>query len=448
MSFRTFQAYLDNIRLINLQLPIIYDAKDLSFTLESDDQVIPLTIQTCKSSTEHCLYSLTLEEDIDLEQHYLVYDQDRNKTVVQEPIFDQIFDYDQDDLGATYSSKATSFAFWAPISEQVLIKLKKDGKETVWPLLRQEKGVWKTTIPGNWERASYTYLHKVNGQWLEVHDPYALSSEANSGASFIIDPKKLLNTTGVKRAKTQISPTKAVIYEMSVRDFSSQKVAGFKEPRTFRALTESPKLGKRKIGMQHLLDLGIKYNVPEGSFASDPEDPYARILELQESIAAYHEADMSLIMDVVYNHVYDADSFAFEKIVPGYFYRLDEQKQRTDGTFCGNDVASERAMVRRFIKHSVKQWVNLYGFDGFRFDLMGILDIQTMNELAEELKASYPNVYLYGEGWKMATGLESDLLAHQYNAAELTDYGFFSDNFRDTIKEAKTDWIRMDFQHG
>ena len=177
MSFRTFQAYLDNIRLINLQLPIIYDAKDLSFTLESDDQVIPLTIQTCKSSTEHCLYSLTLEEDIDLEQHYLVYDQDRNKTVlafrhiVQEPIFDQTFDYDQDDLGATYSSKATSFAFWAPISEQVLIKLKKDGKETVWPLLRQEKGVWKTTIPGDWERASYTYLHKVNGQWLEVHDP-------------------------------------------------------------------------------------------------------------------------------------------------------------------------------------------------------------------------------------------------------------------------------------
>ena len=124
----------------------------------------------------------------------------------------------------------------------------------------------------------------------------------------------------------------------------------------------------------------------EGSFASDPEDPYARILELQETIAAYHEADMSLIMDVVYNHVYDADSFAFENMVPGYFYRLDEQKQRTDGTFCGNDVASERAMVRRFIKHSVKQWVNLYGFDGFRFDLMGILDIQTMNELQKQSK--------------------------------------------------------------
>ena len=191
-----------------------------------------------------------------------------------------------------------------------------------------------------------------------------------------------------------------------------------------------------QLKLHHLLPVSYTHlNVPEGSFASDPEDPYARILELQETIAAYHEADMSLIMDVVYNHVYDADSFAFENIVPGYFYRLDEQKQRTDGTFCGNDVASERAMVRRFIKHSVKQWVNLYGFDGFRFDLMGILDIQTMNELAEELKASYPNIYLYGEGWKMATGLDSELLAHQYKAAELTDYGFFSDNFRDTIKE-------------
>ena len=127
-------------------------------------------------------------------------------------------------------------------------------------------------------------------------------------------------------------------------------------------------------------------------------------------------------MDVVYNHVYDANSYAFEKIVPGYFFRLNDMGYRTNGTFCGNDVASEKIMVRRYIKQSVKQWVSLYGFDGFRFDLMGILDIQTMQQIADELKTLYPNIYLYGEGWQMDTGLASERLAHQYNAAQLPDY--------------------------
>ena len=156
--------------------------------------------------------------------------------------------------------------------------------------------------------------------------------------------------------------------------------------------------------------------------------------ELQDAIATYHQSNLSVIMDVVYNHVYQADEYAFEQIVPGYFYRYNAEGERTNGTFCGNDVASERSMVRHYIKQSLKQWVSLYGFDGFRFDLMGILDIQTMTEIAEELREIYPNVYLYGEGWKMDTGLSEDQLAHQYNSKRLPDFGFFSDNFRDTVK--------------
>ena len=113
-------------------------------------------------------------------------------------------------------------------------------------------------------------------------------------------------------------------------------------------------------------------------------------------------------MDVVYNHVYHAEKYAFELIVPGYFYRYDEHGMRTDGTFCGNDVASERSMVRNYIKQSVRQWLEIYGFDGFRFDLMGILDSETINQIQAELVALHPNVYLYGAGWKMATGLEYD----------------------------------------
>ena len=271
-----------------------------------------------------------------------------------------------------------------------------------------------------------------------------------------------------------MDPTESIIYELSVRDFSVQKEAGFKHPGKFTALTESPQLNGQTLGFDYLRHLGVthvqllpvydfgsvdeedqwkaynwgydpvQYNVPEGSYASDPNDPYARILELQDTIATYHQANLSVIMDVVYNHVYKADEFAFERIVPGYFYRYDQDRQRTNGTFCGNDVASERAMVRNYIKQSVKQWVQLYGFDGFRFDLMGILDRQTMMEIQEELVAIYPNIYLYGEGWKMDTGLEPDLLAHQYNAEQLHPYGFFSDNFRDTIKRSILNEGRVD----
>ena len=179
----------------------------------------------------------------------------------------------------------------------------------------------------------------------------------------------------------------------------------------------------------------MQYNLPEGSFSSLPNDPYARILELQEAIQAYHDADISVNMDVVYNHVYHAEKYAFELIVPGYFYRYNEHGMRTDGTFCGNDVASERSMVRNYIKQSLHQWTSIYGFDGFRLDLMGILDSDTINQIHEELSAIHPNIYLYGEGWKMATGLDYEKLAHQYNADQLPEVSFFNDDYRDTFKK-------------
>ena len=374
-------------------------------------------------------------------------------------------------MGASYSPQATDFKLWAPISEKVLLHL----EEQIIPLQRQDRGVWHTQVLGDLEGKAYYYIHKVNGKWVEVHDPYALSSDANSGHSYVIDRKKI--SRPIHRAASQVKPTEAVIYEMSVRDFSMQKEAGFSQPGKFASLSESPTVHGHTFGLKYLQDLGIthvqlmpvydfgsvdekhpelvynwgydpvQYNVPEGSFSSDPHDPYSRIFELQDAIAAYHQADMSVIMDVVYNHVYEADAYAFEKIVPGYFYRLDEQGLRTNGTFCGNDVASEKAMVRHYIQQSVQQWISLYGFDGFRFDLMGILDITTMKQIAQELKAIHPNIYLYGEGWQMPTGLDSDLLAHQFNAEQLPEYGFFSDHFRDTIKQTIVQGSRLDKEH-
>ena len=465
MAFRIFQAHLDDENIIRIELKKSFDAYSIHFTLETEHSSSPLTIKNINNQGDWIYYTLSANEPIELTKTYQVCDQDRNSTqlqfrhIVQKPIFDELFHYPGEDLGASYSSQATDFKFWAPISEQVLLQIQGQA----YPLTRLDKGVWHTRIEGDLEGQAYTYLHKVNNRWIEVHDPYALSSDANSGASYVIDRAKI--TRPIERAQSQIPPTEAILYEMSVRDFSMQKEAGFSQPGKFTALSQSPEVEGCRFGLAHLQDLGIthvqlmpvydfgsvderhpelvynwgydpvQYNLPDGSFASDPHDPYARILELQEAIDSFHRADISVIMDVVYNHVYDADSFAFEKIVPGYFFRLDPHGFRTNGSFCGNDVASERAMVRSYIKQSVKQWVSLYGFDGFRFDLMGLLDTVTMQEIAAELKEIYANIYLYGEGWQMDTGMASEQLAHQYNADQLPDYGFFSDHFRDTVKK-------------
>ena len=464
-----FAAYLDDQDLIRMEGGESVMAS-LPFTLTSGSK----TIELLPTEEEKTLRSPL---PIDMSQSYTLSNAKGEtcllhyRDIVRQPIFDQLYAYDGEDLGAHYSREKTTFAFWAPISQEVQLLI----NQTVYPMERTEKGVWRIELEGDWEKASYYYQHQVNGVTHIVHDPYALSSEANSGASYVVDRHKIERP--IQRATTQLDPTQAIIYELSVRDFSMQKEAGFHHPGTFPALLESPKHGEQTFGFDYLKSLGIthiqllplydfgsvdetnptagynwgydpvQYNVPEGSFSSQPNDPYQRILELQQVIDAYHKADLSLIMDVVYNHVYLSDEFAFERIVPGYFYRYDQDRQRTNGTFCGNDVASERAMVRNYIKQSVKQWVQLYGFDGFRFDLMGILDRQTMMEIQEELVAIYPNIYLYGEGWKMDTGLDPELLAHQYNASQLRPYGFFSDNFRDTVKRSILNEGRIDSRY-
>ena len=477
MAFRTFQAYLDDQSLITIELEKQFYTEQLQFTIEAVDSTQTLQIRTLEEQDDFVQYSLAPLTPLDVTKLYWIYDHDRNKTflqfrhIVRKPIFDQTFAYTKNDLGAHYTPEATAFKLWAPISEQVLLHL----QNSVYPMTLGEKGVWQTEVSGNFDGTAYYYLHKVNGHWVEVHDPYALSSESNSGAIYLINLEKI--SRPIHRAQTQMSMTEAIIYEMSVRDFSMQKEAKFTYPGKFKSLTESPQLQKHTLGMEYIKQLGVthiqlmplydfgsvdenhpelvynwgydpmQYNLPDGSFTTNPHDPYARIVELQEVIATYHQADMSVIMDVVYNHVYDPKAYAFEKIVPGYFFRYDHNGNLTNGTFCGNDVASERAMVRSYIKHSLKQWLTIYGFDGFRFDLMGILDIETMKQIAEELQSLYPNVYLYGEGWRMNTGLDNNRLAHQFNADKLPSYGFFNDHFRNTIKATIAEGKQLQEKH-
>ena len=467
MVFRSFKATWDQEQVVSIHIDKNFD-QDLILQIENKShQALALEFLDQKELDHSFLYTYKVE-GLDLLDDYWVFDQDRNKAlltygrIVQSPLFDQTFTYDGEDLGANYSPEATLFKLWAPISRQVLLQIKRQDRENTFPLKRGEKGVWQIELGGNWEGASYHYLHQVNGNWIETQDPYALSSTSNSGDSYVIDRAQI--SQPIKRAQSQVPPTKAVIYELSVRDFTWQEEVDFKQKGKFLGLLESPQLGKDHLGLSYLRDLGIshvqlmpvydfgsvdedfpqmtynwgydpvQYNVPEGSFASNLDDPYTRIKELQTLIAGLHAANLSVIMDVVYNHVYQADDFALEKLVPGYCFRLSPDGYRTNGSFCGNDLASERPMIQRYIIQSLKLWCGLYGFDGFRFDLMGLIDQDTLQKAQTQLEALYPNIYLYGEGWRMDTGLDNQLLAHQYNAKELPAYGFFSDDFRNAIK--------------
>lgn len=467
MALRQFEAFLDDTQVITIQMPTHCIDTELHFTIyETKTQhVLNHHIETSYELDDTTIYRIHLEQPITWECFYTVYDNDRNHTVVQfrhivrTTAFDQYYTDQSAELGAFYQPDNTSFKLWAPISTQVILFL---NDQTI-PLTRTKKGIWQTTVLGDWDSASYYYVHHVNGKWIQTTDPYALSSNANGTINFVIDTNKLLPTT---RVSNPVAPTQSIIYELSVRDFTSDPSVKFHHAKKFLGLGESPQHQSKSTGLLYLKELGIthvqlmpifdfasvdenypnltynwgydpmQYNVPEGSFSSNPNDAYTRIMELQQAIQTYHENNISVIMDVVYNHVYDIDAFSFERIVPGYCYRVDDKQKKTNGTWCGNDIASERGMIRHFIKNSLKYWLNVIGVDGFRFDLMGIIDSETMQIVTEELRAIYPNILLYGEGWKMHTGLPSHQLAHQYNAHSLQNIGFFNDMYRDNLKLA------------
>lgn len=467
MVLRQFEAFLDDTQIITIHMPTRFINTTMHFTIcETHTQnVLNHHIETIYELDDTTIYRIYLEEPITWDCFYTIYDNDRNQAVVQfrnivrTTAFDDYYTHQTAQLGTTYQPDNTSFQLWAPISTQVILFL---NNQTI-PLHRTEKGIWQVHVSGNWDGASYYYVHHVNGKWVQTTDPYATASNANGTANFVIDTNKLLPTTRVSRP---VAPTQSIIYELSVRDFTSDTSVPFRHPKQFLGLGESPQHQSHSTGLAYLKELGIthvqlmpifdfasvdenhpnltynwgydpmQYNVPEGSFSSNPNDAYARIIELQQAIRNYHEHDISVIMDVVYNHVYDIDAFSIEKIVPGYCYRVNEHNEKTNGTWCGNDIASERGMIRHFIINSLKYWLTVIGVDGFRFDLMGIIDSETMQLIAKELRAIYPHILLYGEGWQMDTGLPTHQLAHQYNAHALQNIGFFNDTYRDNLKLA------------
>lgn len=390
--------------------------------------------------------------------------------------FEKTYTYMGTDLGATWSDEQTAFRLWAPTADSVMIRLYKSGNpdendliETI-SMTRSVQGTWTAAKIGNLNGVYYTYLVHVAGQEVEVCDPYARTTGINGHRAMIMD----LSAADPEGWESDKDPnfgkpiTDAVIYELHVRDLSMNEYSGIRNKGKFLGLTETGTKNPDGLstGIDHIKNLGVthihllpvydygftdeslplpqynwgydpvNFNTPEGSFSTDPYDGASRVSEMKQMVKALHDNGLSVVMDVVYNHVYDGPEFCFNKIVPGYFSRINADGGWSNGSGCGNDTASERSMVRKYIVDSVCYWADEYHIDGFRFDLVGLIDVQTINEITAEVHKKHPNVIFYGEGWDMPTELtKSNVeLAIQPNSAKMPEFSFFNDTIRDLLR--------------
>ena len=373
-----------------------------------------------------------------------------------------------------YSIAETKFSLWSPIADEVKVLLYESGHEgfayATHGMEKRSDGTWEVIVPGDLNGKYYTFNVRTQDKWLgETPGIMAKAVGVNGMRAAILD----LQTTNPKGWENDTRPilnsfADIVIYELHHRDFSIDFSSGIVNRGKYLALTEEDTntYYGEKTGIDHLKELGVthvhllpsfdfasidegkldsnqynwgydplNYNVPEGSYATNPYDPAVRIREFKQMVQSLHKADIRVILDVVFNHTYDILNSNFEKTVPRYFYRFDSQGKYANASGCGNETASNRDMMRKFMIESIQYWVNEYHVDGFRFDLMGIHDIETMNCIRTELDKIDPTIFIYGEGWAASTPqFPQENLALKGNAYKMPGIAVFSDEMRDGLR--------------
>ncbi len=388
-------------------------------------------------------------------------------------VFNRQYNYYGSDLGVTYDAQVSFFKVWSPKALKVSLVLYRNGdgdnKIEEIPMQKCAKGVWKVSVERDLKGVYYTY--KVNNGKVikEVMDPYAKACGVNGKRGMIIDLSET-NPVGWEEQKniSLNNPTEAVIYEVHVRDLSIDAHGNMKHKGKYLAFTETETTSDEgeTTGVNHIKELDVthvqilpiydyltvdeskddcseynwgydplNYNIPEGSYSTDPYHGEVRIKELKEAIMSLHNNGLGVIMDVVYNHTANSENSDLNILMPNYYYRTNKDGVFYNGSACGNELASERHMVRKMIMDSVIYWAKEYKLDGFRFDLMGVLDIETMNRIHEELSKINPDIILYGEGWAGGTcGLSEKKRALKVNTPHLRHVGVFNDDLRDGVR--------------
>jgi pullulanase len=377
-------------------------------------------------------------------------------------------------FGVSLQSASTQFAVWSPTASAIALNLYAtgdgDGLLATHAMILQSAGVWQLIIPQNLEGQYYTYSVTNRGVTHEIIDPYALSAGVNGKRALIVDAETLLATYNQADNFCATPMDKAIIYEAHVRDLSMSPSTSHSVANRGKFLgvaeTGTKNSAGQSTGLDHIVELGathihllpvfdfmsvdesmpdepqfnwgydpLNYTVPEGSYSTNATDGYVRMHEFRQMVAQIHQQGLGVIMDVVYNHVGSSTDHPFELLVPDYYFRLTAEGLFADGSDCGNETASNHIMFRRYMIESLTQWSKLYHIDGFRFDLMAIHDIATMNEIAKTLRTINPNTILYGEGWHAGDcALPDEQAALKHNVALMNDIAVFNDDLRDGVK--------------
>ena len=426
---------------------------------------------------------IEVDEELDLSKTYMVEIENYGKKpVVPTSIFDSAYfienyTYDGNDLGAIIDGNQTTFKVWAPTASRVVLNLFESGHTgsayKKVEMTKGEKGVWSHKEEGCGHGVYYTYSVTTSLGTQEAVDPYAKAAGLNGNRGMVVDLDQTNpeNWSDVNFDSGIKSYSDAVIWEVHVRDFSN-KIASSNYKGKYLAFTERGLVNSAgvPVGIDYLVELGIthvhllpvydyatvdeskpdeqfnwgydpkNYNVPEGSYSTDPYNGEVRIKEYKQMVQALHDAGIGVIMDVVYNHTYDANS-SFNKIVPYYYYRYTATGANSSASGCGNDTASERYMFGKFMVDSVSYWVEEYNLDGFRFDLMGLHDLYTMQNVESAVHTINPQAVIYGEGWTMGSTITNVPQANQTNISKITPtnnaigaIAVFNDAIRDGLK--------------
>lgn len=461
-----FRAFLDAIDRITILVDKSIVLKD-NFILEYNGKNTQLEVETRYEEDTWYKYILIVKEILDMTQYIYVLNGDYRTLLVtgsfvRDTRFDEYYAYDGK-LGMTYTPRATTFDVWTPVARSLVLELTtKNGQLISEEFKHYGRGHYSLTIKGDYEGSKYRFRVKIfEDEYKIVNDPYGIASDANGNFNYVVDPAKFKKFIYSKPSFSG-HYVDSIIYEASIRDLTSKLAV--KKPGTFKALCERTTTKNGKMtGLDYIASLGVThlqlmpifdfygisdlnpkryynwgynplaYFVPKGAFSTDPNDPYKRINELIELIDLCHAYGLLVNMDVVFNHVNDVAKFPFDLLVPGYYYRA-SNGFLTNVSGCGNDLATEKKMCSKFIVDNLIYMTKTYHFSGYRFDLMGLLDIPTLKKVELELRKLEPNIMLYGEGWNMPNTLPEELRPASINNKQLPSYAFFNDVFRDVIK--------------
>ncbi|MCI5746077.1 MAG: type I pullulanase [Erysipelotrichaceae bacterium] len=454
------EAFLDKKNFI-----VIKTDKKSSFTI--NDDFLSAECVFCQNNL--CFYHAYY--NVDVNNQYVIKDEYGQSCILQiryfvkDDEFDKLFYYDKDDLGATYSIEKTTFKLWAPIASQVSLHYQIGDIEKEVIMEKKERGVFEVSVYENLENALYYYKVNNNGVINDCLDPYSYSFNANSKKSAVINLNKIKEVDNSSFLKEFKNINDAIIYELSVRDFSMDGSLGEDVKGKFSSFLKHDvyTANHHKIGIDYLVELGIThvqlmpiidfatvneenifekynwgydplgFNVIEGSYSSNPSDPYARINEAKQMIEEFHKYNIRVVLDIVFNHTYSFIDSIYNKIVPNYYYLMDENGKLSNGSFCGNDIDSTRKMVYKYLLDMCIRLVKLYNVDGFRFDLMGILSKDLIMDIYDKCKKINPSFIIYGEGWDMPSMLPQDKRANLNHANQMPQIAFFNDYFRDVM---------------